>query len=159
MRLIGTMLLCLITVACASKGNWKQDHIDSGSAEFNSSRLSFVLPDTRNHLQLELLRTKNACHGYLCVNSLSIPFYQNDPKAASISILIGEETISCLAKRHEGGHRVLLSKEILDRILNALEKGKEVTITASGYQTILKPEGFSAQYKKFQKDSLLSRLL
>ena len=150
MRLIGAMLLCIALAACASKSHWKYDQINSGSSEFNSSRLSFVLPDSPSNLQLEILRTKNACRGYLYVHAFPIPAYQNDKKNAEIFIAIEDEAFSCLAQRHEGGHRLVLSESILNQILNALEHDQKVNISTSGYKTTLNPNGFSSQHKKLK---------
>ena len=159
MRLLGAMLLCLALAACASKGNWKYNEISSGSSEFNSSRLSFVALDSPARLQLEILRTKNACRGYLYVHSVPILANQNDTKTSTLSILIGEETLSFLAQRHEGGHRILLSEEALSKIVNSLKQGLEVTLSTSGYQTTLNPQGFASQYEKFQKNPHFFKLL
>ncbi len=159
MRTFGVMLLCSALAACASKGNWQHNHISSGSAEFSSSRLSFTPPNSYNQIQLEILRTKEASRGYLYVHSLPFSSYQDDKKIAPISILIGEETLFFLAKRHEGGHRVLLSEEILHKILQALETGYEVTLSTPGYKTTLNPDGFASQYKKFQGEHFYVNIL
>lgn len=153
MRLIGVMLLCLTIAACASKQNWQYSQMDTGSAEFSSSRLSYI---NRSHkdVYLEILRTKDACRGYLCTHHPAILSSQNNQKTTEVSIFIGKETHSFLAKKHDGGHKLLLPDELTSIILSNLEKNNEIIIDISGNQTSLSPQGFLSHYKKLQKNSI-----
>ncbi len=156
--LLKLLILGALT-SCASKGHWKHSHMSTGTSEFSSSKLSYMFPDPNNSIQLEIFRTEKHYRGYLSVQSHPIVPSQNDPQKALVYFQIQEESFSFLATRHQGGHRVLLPEEALEKILEALLQNVEVTLETSGYRTKINPEGFSSNYTKFQNPSKFPKLI
>lgn len=159
-----SLALCLISIgclltACASSNNWRHGHVNSGTSDFSSSRLSYTNPNPSQGMDLEIIRTNKASRGYLAVHSHPILPYEKDPKKALVSLQIEHESFSCIASRHEGGHRVLLPEEIVQKIILSLMNGKEVLIETSGYKAQISPEGFSDHYLKFQNPSNMKNLI
>jgi hypothetical protein len=144
-------LLPLFLVGCATKGNWKLSHVQSGSAKFNSSKLTYLASDKLNGIDLEILCTQTSSHAFVNVHSHPIKPYKGDPKVAYLTVRIGEESIPCLAARHEGGHRLLLPQEIQDAIIQALYEQKTIVLETSGYKSELEPQDFSKKYQKLKK--------
>ncbi|MES2199308.1 MAG: hypothetical protein V4489_03990 [Chlamydiota bacterium] len=143
----------LISTACAPKSHWKHSQIDGSSSQHDSSRLSYKTPNTHNTLQMEIIHRKKSCKGYLFVQGRVIPESKDHPKQALISMQIAGETTSYLVPRYEGGHRLSLPEDLLQKILQTLEEGKEVTLLTSGYLTTLDPKGFSSIHEKWKKNS------
>lgn len=155
--LSGVLLLSLWS--CTSNNHWKHSQISGDTEQFSSSRLSYKVANIPNSMYLEIIRRREAYRGYLCVPTRSIPPHQNNPKTALISIRIDDTSESYVVSRHQGGNKLLLNQECLEKILEALEKGQSVIVQASGYTTKLEPEGFSSQYEKFRKSSRIPKLI
>ena len=152
-------LSCLLVTSCGSKGYWKEDHIYSGSSEFSSTKLSYLSPDSNNAVQMEIFQTKESLMGYLYVQATPIPAFQDNPKKAEVHLQIEEKSFSYIVTRHEGGHKLLLSEEILLVILEALAKKATVFVKLQGYRANISPEGFEPYYKRFQSLPKLPQLI
>jgi hypothetical protein len=157
MRRSCLLFFCLLAAGCASKSNWSHSQIDSGSAQFSSSRLTHTLADAPNRLQLEVIQTKNTRKGYLYVHSHPIPPSKANPKLSNVYIQTEDNSFSYLAIRHSGGNRILLPEEALEKIFYALKSGEIVTLKSGGYVATLSPNGFENEYKKFQSPSKFSK--
>lgn len=147
------------TVACTPKSHWNLSQIDGGSSQFNSSRLSYSIANTSNPLQMEIIRREKSCKGYLFVKGRTLIEHPEHPKRSLLLVQIKEETSSHLVSRYEGGHRLLLPDDLLEKILKALQEGTEVTLKTSGYHTVLNPTGFSSSYEKWQKNTRFSSFI
>ncbi|MBS0627832.1 MAG: hypothetical protein JSS09_06435 [Verrucomicrobia bacterium] len=145
--------MLLILAACTPKSHWNVSQIDGGSSQFRSSRLSYVISNASNSLQMEIIRREKALKGYLFVQGRTLLEHPETPKHSLIFVQIKEETNSYLVSRYEGGQRLLLPDDLLQKILKALKDETEVTLKVSGYQTTLTPAGFSSSYEKWQKNT------
>ena len=153
MRLCFLFLGVLLTsIACTPKSNWKHTQIEGSSDEHNSSRLSYGIFNTHNTLQMEIIHRKHSYKGYLFVQGRIIPEAEGNPRLALVSVSIEGIKESYLVPRYEGGHRLSLPKDLLQKILQNLEKGREVTLQVPGYLTTLDPNGFSSLYEKWKKN-------
>lgn len=153
MKLCFLLLGALLTsVACSPKSNWKHSQIEGSSDEYNSSRLSYCLSNTHNTLQMEVIHRKRSYKGYLFVKGRVIPEAEGNPRLALVSLSIKGLKETYLVPRYEGGHRLSLPDDLLQKILENLEKGSEVTLQVPGYLTTLDPNGFSSLYEKWKKN-------
>lgn len=150
--------LLFIAVSCTPKSHWKHSQIDGGS-QYSSSRLSYVVLNTPNALQLEVIRREKTCKGYLFVQGRKLPEDPKHPKQTPVFIQIEDTIESYLATRYAGGHRLLLPEDLVYKLLDALEKGSHVTVKTSGYATTLDPNGFSSHYANWKKNSHFSSFI
>jgi len=110
-------------------------------------------------MKLEIIRKNRRHTAYLSVGSRAIPPLRENTKQAEIWVQIGDEKNSYIVSRYEGGQRLLLPENLLEKILDTLKGGTEIAIQASGYSLKLSPEGFAPQYEKFQKTSKVPKLI
>ncbi len=157
-KALRNLLLLGVLTACTPQGHWKHAYLNTGT-EFSSSKLAYVFPDPHNSIHLEILRSETSCTGYLFVHSHPIASVSTDPKKALVSLQVGDNVSSFLAIRHEGGHRLLLPEDMLEKVLLALSQDQTVLLETSGYKAKLSPEGFSRVYAKFQNPSKFPRLI
>ena len=142
------LLLLLCCASCKSNNSWTFDRVESGSSNFNSTRMTFPSPDPINGIDVELLRTSNRLYAYLNVHSLPIPQLNNHPKHAFVYFLIGEEKHRFEALCREGGQRLLLPDEATTLLISAMQKQQTIDIKVSGYAAQVTPSGFSTYYSK-----------
>lgn len=140
----------IFLAACAKTNNWAVSHIQTGDAEFDSSKLSFPTHDAVNGIDLEMLCIHGQVRSYLQVHSQTVPPYQGNLKKALVTLQIGDETFTETAFRHEGGQRIRLSATLQDRLLAALKENKSVTIRLEGFKTVISAEEFLNRFKEFQ---------
>lgn len=143
-------LLVVLLCGCTTHNRWSVDHIKSGRPEFNSSKLSYRTLDPLHGLELELIRTQNSFNLYLHVNSQTIPPCKNNPKAALVSVITQDASHTEEAARLQGGQKILLSENLRDIIIDALQKNSSLTIRVGNYSTLIEPEGFQELLKKME---------
>jgi hypothetical protein len=142
------LLVCFIATACSSKENWKYTQLEGT----HTARLSY---STQNEPFLEIFKIEDKYHGYLY-----IPHIQKKQKEIPLHLHIKDEQLTYLAIEHKGGHKLLLSEEVIEKILSALSEQNIVSIETLGYKSTLNPSGFEQAHKKLQKPfSRIFRLL
>lgn len=144
-------VVAALLTGCSRSDSWKVSHIQSGSKEFSSSRLSYRSPDPVNGVDVEFLSLEDSCHLYLNVHSHPIKPYKGDSKTALVQVKTEDLTSSYLAHRHQGGQRLLLPDTVKDYIVEKLKQGQFVTISTSGYSSTLSPESFDRKYFLLEK--------
>lgn len=149
--LMGACLTAALLTGCSRSDSWKVSHIQSGSKQFSSSRLSYRSPDPVNGVDVQFLSLDESCHLYLHVHSHPIKPYMGDPKKALVQVKTEDKTTSYFAIRHQGGQRLLLPDEAKDYIVEKLKSGQFVTISTSGYSSTLTPESFDKKYFLLEK--------
>ncbi|MCX6990100.1 MAG: hypothetical protein NTX49_03405 [Chlamydiae bacterium] len=150
-RFMGACLIAALLLGCSHRDNWKVSHIQSGSKQFSSSRLSYHTPDTVNGIDVEFLALDTSCNLYLHVHSHPVKPYKGDPKTALVTMKTEENAKSFLAKRHEGGQRLLLPDNAKEFLVASLKEGKTVIISTSGYTSTLTPDSFERKYHLLEK--------
>ncbi len=149
----------LAVTACTSGHPWKYSHVNGESDQFRSSRLSYAILNTPNPLQLEIIRKKETNKAYLSTQGKAFSEHPDHPGYTLISISAKDSTKSYLAKRYEGGQRLVLPEILIEKILDGLQSGEEIIVKTTGYMTTLKPEGFAPAYEKWQKNRKIPELI
>jgi hypothetical protein len=137
--------------ACTKSTPWQADHIHTGDAAYNSTKLSYPARDHVNGADLEMLLIGNSITSYLQVHSQTIPPYRGNPKEALVSIKVDDQVFSGVAQRHEGGQRVRLTLDLQEQLIQALQTKKSVQLQLEGYQSLIMADDFPKQFKKFQE--------
>lgn len=151
LQFVRAAFIAVLCLGCSRSDSWKVSHIQSGSTEFSSSRLSYHTKDLVNGIDAEFLSVEDSCHLYLHVHSHPIRPYKGDAKKALVQIKTPGETKNFIAHRHEGGQRLLLSEEAKDYIVKALHEGENVVVSTSGYSSTLTAESFDKKYYLLEK--------
>src|SRR5690242_14004263 len=94
-------------------------------------RFEIVQMETGQELFLSLLKYK-----FTSTPSMPIIFEVGDEK--------WEEVVPTL----EGGMKIRFPQKLKDRVIDALQQEQEVRIMVDGFEKVLKPENFLAEYKK-----------
>lgn len=153
--IVGTLAFLSLTLSsCRSHSQWSLNRVESGSPQFDSTKLTFYSSDSINGIDLEFLNTHERLYAYLNIHSVPIPILKSDPKHIIVHLTIGEEKHHIKALRREGGQRFLLPEEAVNLILDALKKEQRLDLAISGYKTSIDPEGFSERYQKMQHTPL-----
>ncbi len=143
MRIVALLLLLC---SCARNDSWSASYIKSGHSEFDSSKISYHSQDRAQGLDLEILQVGGLTHAYFQVQSHTIASYEGNPKKALLTFVVGEDTYSDIALRHEGGQRVSLSDKMQQLLLSSLQKNLSVTVRLGSFETIIKAEKFTKYY-------------
>ena len=143
MRIVALLLLLC---SCARNDSWTARSIQTGSPEFDSSKISYKSQDRAQGLDLEIFQVGGLTHAYFQVQSHTIAPYEGNPKNALLTFVIGENTYSDVALRHEGGQRVSLSDKMQQLLLSSLQKNLSVTVRLGSFETIIKAEKFTKYY-------------
>jgi hypothetical protein len=122
----------------------------SSDQNHRSTRLSYFSHDPLHGIDLEFLQTPEHLKAYLNVHSMPVPPISGNPKSSLVKLKIHTETLSFQAYRLEGGQRFLLPDEITKTLIEALTNGQEVSISLSGYNSLVKAEDFSKKFEHFQ---------
>jgi hypothetical protein len=148
-------LFALLLLGCSTRSHWTADRIHSEKKEFSSTKLTYFSPNPTQGIDLEFVKIEERVAVYLNVHSIPVPPHQGNSKNALVKIDIAEMTHRCQAYRLEGGQRFLLPDEMARLLIDALQKGCEVTLTLPGYRTTLKAEDFSEKFHQFLEPTLL----
>ncbi len=143
-------ILGLLLASCGSSSHWVSDQIHSEQKQHCSTKLCYLSQDPVHGIDLELVQTQEQLRAYLVVHSTPVPAYQKDPKQALLKITINSETSASPIYRFEGGQRFLLPPELACPLIEALKNNHEVSLSLSGYRTLIKPEDFSSKFEHFQ---------
>ena len=118
--------------------------------ESRSAKLCYHSHDPIHGIDLEFVQTQEHLKVYLNVHSIPVPAYQGNPKSVLVNLLINSEPLHCQAYRLEGGQRFLLPDEIAATLIKALKNDQEVSISLTGYRSIVQAEDFSAKFDRLQ---------
>lgn len=139
--------LCFFS-SCSHPQQWAFQRIDAGDQQFNSTKLTYHSQDPINGIDLELMQTPNLLRSYLNVHSLPIPSLKDDPKATAVNLCIGDNTYQFLARRHEGGQRLVLPQEMTEKIIEGLLQHLPLKIKVPGYAVVIEAEGFEEKFQQ-----------
>ncbi len=137
-------LFILLSSCHHASTNWQIDRMTAGTAEHNSTRLSYKTRDKVSGIDLEFLKTKLSLHAYLNVHSVPIP------ENAKGFLIIDGACRPLEAHVRKGGQRILLSDSTCDLLIQSLLAGKSVEIRLSSYHTTFSPNGFKSQFETMQ---------
>jgi hypothetical protein len=147
MRILLLATILLLT-SCNKQSHWSNDQVHSRQQESRSAKLYYRSPDPVHGIDLEFLQTQEHLKVYLNVHSIPVPAHEGNPKSAQVNLLINSEPMRCVAYRLEGGQRFLLPDEIAEMLIKALKNNQEVSISLTGYRSIVKAEDFSAKFDR-----------
>lgn len=151
MRILCFFLL-LSVVSCNSGPNrWKLTYLSASDVKFSSSKLYHQTSNQFHGLEFELLRLQDRLIAYLNVFSQTIPA-ASEPTSAKVTLRIDGKEHQGLARRLEGGQRLLLKEEMTDLIISSLRQGKAVEIILDGYEETITPEEFLPNFEKLIVD-------
>ncbi len=142
------LAIALASNSCSNKGNWKVDKINSGSTLHSSTRISSLSNKASNQIHLEIFKLQEGTRGYIFSKSHPIPCFEQNPTQTALTIKTDDEILFYLGARHEGGQRILLPPDALEKIISSLKNGISITIEVPGAETTLNPKGFPKDTKK-----------
>jgi hypothetical protein len=142
------LILPLLLFSCSKESRWAFDEVYSEQREFCSTKLTWRPPDPINSVHVELLNTQEHLRVYLNILSTPVSPYRGDPKKALLTMDIDGQKCQYEIRRLEGGQRFLLSDEIANALIDALQNQRSVTLSLPGYSARLIAEDFSSKYKK-----------
>lgn len=151
-RWIWILIACFTILAgCAENDAWRYDAIGSQESSFNSSRL--VYSDQGSHLHLEFLRMGEEIEAFLFLDQYLFAPSSDNPKFTEISFKVEDLEWMELSPLREGRMRLKLSKKCTERLIYALQEGREVAILAGGFQETVLSGTFKDHYNRFFRGS------
>ncbi len=150
LRLSIKCIAFLLTASCAAPSAWHLDTIATGDPAFDSSRLHYST--NSSHLKLEMLRIGQEISAFVFLKQHRFTPSALDPASVDIALLINGETIRELAPSREGRMRLRLSKPLTERLINALQEGKQVDIVLDGFQEKISPDSFAKRYEELTQE-------
>lgn len=143
------LVLTAAMASCAAPVSWKYDALDAGSAQFDCARLQYLDPRSSSPLRFELSRI-----GYEIGAYLNLVQYRLSPHSSIlVQLKYGDETYEEKIPVLEGKMRLRLSQEMTERLVAALQEGKQVKIAADGFEETLQSESFNPLYQRLVKNS------
>ncbi|HEY4255387.1 MAG TPA: hypothetical protein VGM34_03465 [Chlamydiales bacterium] len=136
-----------MTACSQSAAPWRLDSIATGDHSSDSSRL--IYSTSSSHLKLEFLRIGKELFAYLFLQQHKFVPSSTNPGHVELSLTLdGIETKHFLPMRH-GSMRLPLPEEIKEKLISALQDGKEVGILLNGFEQTISPSLFQERYKEF----------
>jgi hypothetical protein len=148
------IFLLFFLFACQQSKSWEVSHVNAGSKEGGSARLSYPVRDTVNDIGIEMICAQGLVNTYLEVHSQTVPAYQGNPKEALVIMKIEGKTFQGIASRHEGGQRISLPPQLHQLLIESLQLHQPVTIMLEGYFITLEPKEFPERYRELQTPPL-----
>ena len=137
-----SLFFIAILAGCAATNPWKLESIATGEALFDSARLTYS--DTVTPLRFEIVRIESGIETFLSLTKYKFTTANGIKIEFDIAGEKSEETVPFL----EGKMRLRLPAELSERLINALQEGKEVAMIADGFEQHLNPDQFTTQYEK-----------
>ena len=142
-------ITCLLT-ACAKKGSWSAEKIDSYCDAFAFCKVRQLASDPVHGLDIEFVSFAGAVKAYLIVHSTPIPCHLCPSEKTPLYIEI-DKAYSFYAERLEGGQRFLLPQEATELLSHAFIAGKNALIALPGYRSLIDSQGFSKYFSKIEQ--------
>lgn len=121
-------------LGCSHSSSWVVNSITSGDLAFDFTRARFLSQTAHPILTFEIVRGKEESEAFISLNRFR---FQKDP--VLVELTIGDETFSEEIHVHEGLMRLKLPSELTNRLIQALQMGKEVAILVDGFTEKLTP--------------------
>jgi hypothetical protein len=126
--------LFLLFLGCSHSSSWVVNSITSGDLAFDFTRARFLSLTAHPILSFEIVRGKEESEAFISLNRFR---FQKDP--VLVELIIDDEIFCDEVHVHEGAMRLKLSSKLSERIIQALQKGKEVAILVDGFREVLTP--------------------
>lgn len=135
----------LILTACSNKTEcWKHHEIITSKLKYNSQRIYHPTEDFFCGLEFEIIRDICTCRGYINLFTGSAQPETDNYLYSQVSLTIDENEHTFLARRFEGGQRLLLPRDETLLIIGTLLSGKSCKLELlDGYTATLVPSNFS----------------
>jgi len=144
----------LFLAACQSNKSWEVSHVQAGTKEYHSARLSYPVQDVVNGIGIEMICAQGLINTYLEIHSQHVPAYQGNEKEALVILKIEGKTFQGIGHRHEGGQRISLPPQLHQLLTESLQLNQPVTVLLEGYFTTLDPKEFSEQFRELQSEPI-----
>jgi hypothetical protein len=136
--------LCFLLCGCSATSPWRIDSIAAGEARFNSSRLRYASSQRHPPLVFEMLKIGDEVQAFL-----SLTKFRLSPHCTKLILTIRGEVHEEAITPHEGLMRVRLGNAITSRLIQALQRGDQVSILIDGFEENLDPSQFSPSFSQF----------
>ncbi len=152
------LFLLLLAGCTLSSPLWRIDTLSTGDASFDIARLRYTSPQNAPPLTFELLRMGEEVAAYLSLTRFR--FTPTEEGLLNVRLRIDQQSWDELVPLHEGKMRVRLSPETTQRLILALQEGKEVGILVDDFEETLDPRQFAPSLNQFLGNgSFLQRIL
>lgn len=143
-----TMLLSFVSLsACTGSKNWQFDAISTGNSTFDSARL--VYADSKlSPLRLEFVRLESGIEAFLSLARHRLSISSKHPESIEAEFIIDQEKYVESLRLLEGRMRLRLSTELTEKLIQALQDGKEIGILIDGFEQKITPVYFSEFFEK-----------
>lgn len=121
---------------------WKLESIATGDRVFDSARLIYSNSDSP--LRFEIVQLETGVEAFLSL----MKFKFTSLETVAMEFLINGERFEETAPLLEGKTRLRLPQETTERLIRALQDGREVVMMVDGFERHLDSERFLEQYKK-----------
>lgn len=131
--------LIFFLISCSSTSHWKNDQMSCNLGSLHS----LIYRDPQGSLELEFYKMQNDIYGF--IDCPKIKFDRNE-----IGIIIERSNVKYLfwgSIRND--HKIKLSKEALDFLLDNFAKNERVIIELNQFEESVDLSTFSKNYKKF----------
>lgn len=129
-----SQLLLFAFWGCSSPSSWVLSSLASGDLAFDFTRARFISLTAHPILSFEIVKGSEQSEAFISLNRFR---FQTDP--ILVELTIGEETFSEEVPVHEGAMRLKLPPESTNRIIQALQEGREVAILVDDFVEKLTP--------------------
>lgn len=143
-------LLLLLSSCTHSPSHWQLDAIAAGDSAYDSARLRSLNPNADSPLTFELLKMGNQIEAFLSLTHFQLTPDKETPSLTTVSFFIENENFTEQVPLLEGRMRIRLSLETTERVTQALQEGKKVSILLGSFEKTLDPEQFSQVFARFK---------
>ena len=141
-------LIIFLTSSCSPQCNqWKLAVIKADCPAASYVKVYLPACNTFNGLETVLMSSNGNVRLYLYAVTLLFPFYENDECFCEVTLCVDEENYTFIADRLQGGQCLLLPKDAMQLLMDALLENKSVEVTTGRYQATLTPENFCNAYR------------
>lgn len=137
--------------SCKKNGLWEYSSIRSENREHDFAKISHPPSNELDGIQVEIVRTGDAIHGYLSVNHFEIPPYQKNTELANVTLLSDGKEQSFITTRFQGGQKLKLSKECLESLIIGLKTSPSLIIKMGHFSQKIDSELFLSYFQMLQK--------
>jgi hypothetical protein len=135
---------------CFYSNPWKCDEMATGSSLFSSSRLRYIPADNNSPLHFEMLRIGNQTEAFLSLSQFKLVSDSDLYPSVMAHFKLEDEEFKEALPLLEGGMKLKIPPDTLERLTLALQEGKKVSILVGGFEEILDPDQFAKNFDRFR---------
>lgn len=146
-RLLLVMATAILINGCSHPRRWEFREVLS--KQYNSRQLSYHPESSLNGIGLELLEGPFGTVGYVEVTVRTIPPIAANTNQALLILKIENEPFTYESTLMEGGQRLLLPQDAIEKIIECLRLDQPFTLYLNGYISKFNPVDYSKTVAKF----------